>query len=172
MRRLCLVALTVLLLGSPFMRVGPAAAQTAPPPDALQAANELFALLSQDMLAQLVHQITAQVWPPIERQLTAKSVPADTIAELRKEFERIQREYLADVLKGAPEIYARHFTAQELRELLAFNKSPTGQKALHEMPQIMGEVTAMLIPRMQEVQVRTRDAFIKILKAHGIDLQI
>ena len=173
MRRLHLVAPIVLALAAAGLPALPVCAQTpaAPSPEAVQAAKDLFALLSKDMIAQLVHQVTAQVWPPIERQLAGKA-DAATIAELRKEFEGIQRENLSEVLQGAPEIYARHFTAAELRQLLEFNKSPLGQKAMHELPQIMGEVTAMLIPRMRDVQERTRDAFIKILRAHGIEIQI
>jgi uncharacterized protein len=173
MRRLHLVAPIVLALAAAGLPALPAGAQTpaAPSPEALQAAKDLFALLSKDMIAQLVHQVTAQVWPPIERQLAAKA-DAATIAELRNQFERIQRENIGDVLAGAPEIYARHFTAAELRQLLDFNRSPLGQKSLHEMPEIMGEVTAMLIPRMRDVQLRTRDAFIKTLQAHGIQIEL
>lgn len=173
MRRLHLVAPIMLALAGAGLPSLPVCAQspTAPSPEALQAAKDLFALLSKDMIAQLVHQVTAQVWPPIERQLSGKA-DAATIAELRNEFEGIQRQNLSEVLQGAPEIYARHFTASELRQLLEFNRSPLGQKAMHELPQIMGEVTAMLIPRMRDVQMRTRDAFIKILQAHGIQIEL
>lgn len=173
MRRLHLVAPIMLTLAAASLPALPLCAQTpaGPSPEAVQAAKDLFALLSKDMIAQLVTQVTAQVWPPIQRQLAGKA-DAATIAELRKEFESIQRENLSEVLQGAPEIYARHFTAAELRQLLEFNRSPLGQKAMHELPQIMGEVTAMLIPRMKDVQVRTRDAFIKILQAHGIQIDL
>ena len=173
MRRLHLVAPIALTLAAAGLPALPVCAQApaAPSPEALQAAKDLFALLSKDMVTQLVHQVTAQVWPPIERQLTGKA-DAATIAELRKEFEGIQRENLSEVLEGAPEIYARHFTAAELRQLIEFNRSPLGQKALHELPQIMGEVTAMLLPRMRDVQLRTRDAFIKILQAHGLQIDL
>jgi len=173
MRRLHLVVPIVLILTAAGLPSLPVCAQApaAPSPEALQVAKDLFALLSKDMIAQLVHQVTAQVWPPIERQLAGKA-DAATIAELRKEFEGIQRDNLSEVLQGGPEIYARHFTAAELRQLLEFNRSPLGQKALHELPQIMGEVTAILIPRMRDVQVRTRDAFIKILRARGIQIDL
>jgi hypothetical protein len=169
MRRVCFAALTALLLGTAGMPATPASAQTPPPspsPEAMQAANELFALLSKEMVSQLAEQITAQVWPLIQRELGGK-VDAPTLADLRKEFVRIQTENLADVLKDAPAVYARHFTVSELRDLIAFNRSPTGQKILHETPQIMGEVMATLIPRMQEVQQRTQEAFNKILRERG-----
>ena len=173
MRRLRFAAMTVLLLASAAMPAGSAFAQTppapapAPPsPEALAAANELFSLLSKDMISQLADQITAQVWPMVERELAGKG-DAPTMAELRKEFMRIQMENLADVLKDAPVVYARHFTVSELRDLITFNRSATGQKMLRESPQIMGEVMATLIPRMREIQQRTEEAFQKILRDRG-----
>ena len=70
-------------------------------------------------------------------------------------------------MKDAPAIYARHFTAAELRELIAFNRSATGQKALHEMPQVMSETIALIVPRMQDLQKQTKDGFDKILRERG-----
>ena len=81
-----------------------------PAAETLQAANELFAMLSKDMLAQMTSQTTAQVWPYVERELGGK-VDADGLAQLRAEFERIQLNNLSELMKDAPAIYARHFTA-------------------------------------------------------------
>ena len=64
-------------------------------------------------------------------------------------------------------IYARHFTVTELNELSAFYQTPVGSKALREMPQVMGEFTATLVPRLQEVQKEASAAFDKILREHG-----
>jgi uncharacterized protein len=70
-------------------------------------------------------------------------------------------------MKEAPPIYARHFTVDELHQLTAFYRTPTGAKALHEIPQVMGEFTALLVPRLQDVQRQTSEAFTRILKEHG-----
>jgi uncharacterized protein len=158
-----------LLLVVPTLWVAPLRAQAAGTSDALQAANELFSVLSGDLVKQMVDQVTAQVWPPLERQLRAKS-PAladDTLAALRLEFERIQNSNLADLFKEAPAIYARHFTAAELRDLTAFYRTPTGQKALRVLPQVMGEVLATIMPRLQQVQAQTLEAFKRVLRERG-----
>ena len=39
-------------------------------------------------------------------------------------------------------IYDKHFTHQEIKELLAFNQTPIGRKTLEVLPQIMSETTA------------------------------
>jgi uncharacterized protein len=152
-----------LVMGVP---VPSATAQTAPPADALAAAAELFTLLSPDMMQQLTAGLTQSFWPLIQGQLAGK-VDAAAQEQLKVEFERIQRDSLREVMKDAPAIYARHFTASELRELTAFYKTPLGQKSLKAMPQIMADSVQLIMPRMPEIQARTQTAFEKILRDRG-----
>jgi hypothetical protein len=149
-----------------------ALAQGEASPDSLKAANELMAIMSKDTVQQLVTGLTAQVWPTLERALRAKRSDIDqaTLTELRKEFERIQVQYMAGVMADAPAIYARHFSAQELRDMLAFYKTPTGQKALQVMPQLTAEVFQMVMQKMQGLQVQIMGAFNTVLRQRGIDL--
>ncbi len=104
------------------------AAQSAPAEEAIDAARDLLALMSNDMIAQLVGQVTTQMWPAIESRLRAYNETIDeaALAELRKELERIQVDYMMNIVKDGPAIYARHFTAHELREIIAFYRTPTG----------------------------------------------
>lgn len=140
--------------------------------DTLKAANELMAVMSKDTVQQMVTGMTAQVWPALERALRAKRSDIDqaTLTDLRKEFERIQVQYVSGVMADAPAIYARHFSAQELRDMLAFYKSPTGQKTLQVMPQLTTEVFQMVVERMQGLQVQIMGAFSAVLRQRGIDL--
>ncbi|HEY0568211.1 MAG TPA: DUF2059 domain-containing protein [Xanthobacteraceae bacterium] len=134
--------------------------------EALQVANELFALLSKDMLADLTNSMTAQMWPMVERQMRP-GLDAATLNELRSEFERIQKASLAEAMQSAAPIYARHFTAGELRDLINFYNSPTGQKSLRELPQVMSEILTGTMPRMQQLQVQASESFAKILRDRG-----
>ncbi len=140
--------------------------------DALKAANELMAVMSKDTVRQLVTGMTAQVWPALERALRTKRSDIDqaTLTELRTEFERIQVEYMTGVMAEAPAIYAKHFSAQELRDMLAFYKTPTGQKSLQVMPQLTSEVFAMVMQKMQGLQMQIMGAFTNVLRQRGIDL--
>jgi hypothetical protein len=163
--RVGVTALAV-LTGTWVWQPAPVRAQGAGSPEALAAARDLFSLMSKDMVVQMSRQLSAQMWPLIETELSGKA-DAETLAKLRGEFERIQIDNLLIVMKDAPAIYARHFTAAELRELIAFNRSATGQKALHEMPQVMSETIALIVPRMQDLQKQTKDGFDKILRERG-----
>jgi hypothetical protein len=161
-----IIALVLLLAGT-----GGYARADDPSPEALAAANELLAVLSPDMMKQLTGSITGSFWPVVEQKARAEKIDEATISELRAEFERIQVAFVTDAMKEAPPIYARHFTVDELHQLTAFYRTPTGTKALHEIPQVMGELTALLVPRLQDVQRETSEAFSKILRAHGYGKQ-
>ncbi|MGO9133728.1 MAG: DUF2059 domain-containing protein [Methylovirgula sp.] len=145
----------------------PVRAETPVTPESLQAAKELLAITSGDIMTQLTSQIGNAFWPSIVQRAKAQKIDDATIAELRAEFDKIQLAFVTEVMNEAPPIYARHFTVAELHELTAFYKSPTGAKALHELPQVMGEFTGLLVPRLQTLQQQTSDAFNKILRAHG-----
>ena len=54
----------------------------------------------------------------------------DVAAQLRKDYDGKKAELVYEVAL----IYAKHFTEQELKELVAFYKSPLGQKMLKEEP--------------------------------------
>jgi hypothetical protein len=61
---------------------------------------------------------------------------------------------LVDELYGeAVTLYARYFTPQEMDQLAAFYRTPTGQKTLNVMPQLTAEALKMgqrlVAPRMQ-----------------------
>ena len=143
-----------------------AQAQQSEQAEALQVANELFAVLSKDMLGELTNSMMTQMWPMVERQMRP-GLDQTTLAQLRSEFERIQKESLADAMKGAAPIYARHFTAGELRDLIGFYNSTTGQKSLRVLPQVMSEVLASMMPRMQQLQTEANEGFAKILRERG-----
>jgi uncharacterized protein len=163
MRTMRVVALVLLLCGAGMQ----ARAEDAPNPEALAAAKDLMGVISPDMLKQLSTTISATFWPVVEQRARADKIDDATIAELRAEFERIQVAFAGDAMKDAPPIYARHFTVAELKELTAFYQTPTGAKALREMPQVMGELTTQMVPRLQDLQRQTNEAFTKILKDHG-----
>jgi uncharacterized protein len=163
MRTLRIVALVLLLAGAG----GAARADDAPSPEAITAAKELLAVLSPDMMKQLTGSIAASFWPVVEQKARAEKIDEATIGELRTEFERIQLAFVSDAMKEAPPIYARHFTIDELHDLTAFYQTPAGAKALREIPQVMGEMTKLLVPRLQDVQRQTSEAFTKVLREHG-----
>jgi hypothetical protein len=160
MKRLLALALLFGCLASPLR------AQEAATSETLKAARDLAAIMSGGTMQQMTGAMTAQMWPAIEKHLGGK-VDAATLAELRTEFERTLSSFTVESMKDAPEIYAKYFSVQELRDMLAFYKSPTGVKALHVMPQVMADVTARMFPRLESFQRDLNARMIAIMQRHG-----
>ena len=146
--------------------VGPARAQDSASPEALQAAKKLAALMTGDTVTQVSHALTTQIWPTIERQFAPK-VDSATLAELRSEFERSVTEFSGETMKDAPAVYAKYFSVQELHDMLAFYRSPTGAKALKVMPQVLTDVSTQIQPRMQAFQRTLNERVAAVMQKHG-----
>jgi hypothetical protein len=162
MRRF-LIVLVVLLSAAPIA----ARAQGPGSPQAQEAAQDLLQIISGDMLSQMGRTMTAQVWPQLEAELGSKVDPA-ALAELRGEFEKILERFLVESMKDAPALYAKHFSAQELRDIAAFYKTPSGVKALQLLPTVTAEYFGTLMPRMESFQREIMTMTVQTLQKHGV----
>ncbi len=136
-------------------------------PAGLAAANELVGVMSGDFLNQLVTQMTNAVWPRIQSQAKSRRIDDATIAEMRKEFDRIQLATLTDVMKEAPPVYARFFTVDELHQLAAFYRTPVGEKALKVLPEVMGAFMSSVQWRLAAAQAEIDQALSRVVREHG-----
>jgi len=147
-----------------------AQAQQPPSPEALAAAREFVSITSSvGPISDYVGKAVAQSWPQVEMGLRSKNpkIDAETLAELRREFERILVGSLVmDMTDSAP-IYARYFTVQELRELSAFYRTPTGAKALTVIPGVDAEIQRHLAARQPQFTAMANQAITAILQRRG-----
>ena len=169
-RRLPFAAL--LMIGLVVMMPARGVTQSTPNSEALQAAKDLLAMQAPGMSSDLIAAASAQIWPTIELSLRTRNpnINAVTMDDLRREFDRLQSSYLSELMNEVPNIYARYFTADELREIIAFYRTPTGSKALTVMPRAMAEFVGREIPRMQARHQQVIQAFTAILRARGLSL--
>jgi hypothetical protein len=120
-----------------LMSAAPAPAQS---PDAVAAAKDLMVVMhSADnfkammpSIMQALKPAVVQGRPEVERDFDAL-VPA-LLGAMNSRLEE-----MIDKIAG---IYARNFTAAELREVAAFYRGPTGQKFVQRLPGIMQESLA------------------------------
>jgi uncharacterized protein len=85
--------------------------------------------------------------PDEEKRLSSEADEATDriLARIRAEFpKRVNFGELFD--RVGVEIYAKHFSEEEIKELIILYKSPTAQKLLRLLPQLAAEV----IPKVQE----------------------
>jgi hypothetical protein len=154
--------IAILLVALTF-GIGAARAQDA---EALQAANELASIISADAVNQISRELAAGFWPNVENSLKSK-VDDATLSELRADFDHRLVQFGAEAMKDAPATYAKYFTAQELRDITAFYRTPTGAKALQTMPKVMFEYLAGVRPKVQEFQQGVRTGVQEIMQRHG-----
>jgi hypothetical protein len=109
----------------------------APSPTAIAAAKELVSLKGGatmfDPLIPGVIESVKNTFAPTNPQLGQPL--NDVAAQLRKDYDSKRAELLNEVAK----IYARHFTEQELKDIVAFYKTPVGKKMIVEEPQALDE---------------------------------
>ncbi|WP_338847756.1 DUF2059 domain-containing protein [Massilia sp. W12] len=154
---------------------GAADAKPAPPPspEAEKAARELLAVMKyRDSTAASVRMLLQNL-PMALMQSTHQELGKGKLGDEQK------KAAMAKAEKDAPEaatkmgnallgdnkmwdgleketatVFARHFKADELRQLAAFYKTPIGVKALQAFPQAMGEASMLgqktIMPRLQQ----------------------
>ena len=129
LNRLALVG--ALALGCIVM-AGTACAQQAPSPGALAAAKELVALkggaaMFDPLIPGVIESVKNQ-FIPTNPQLTKPLT--DVAAVLHKEYAAKRSE----ILDLVSQIYAKHFTEAELKDIVAFYKTPAGKKMVAQEP--------------------------------------
>ena len=141
-----------------------------PSAEAVATAKELMALIASDIVGDLTSKVIAQTWPAVEQSVRRQypQIDAATSAELHTEFEKQISANVAESLNDAPSIYARYLTVQEMHDIEAFYRTPTGAKALKLMPQITGEMMGQFAPRMQGMMDRVNAAITAVLQKHGL----
>jgi hypothetical protein len=129
-----------------------------PSPAALASARELMEIkgiknLVEPVVVGVVQQTTGtilQTNPGLTKDLDEVS------AQLRSEYQP----RVAEMTNEIVQLYAQRFTEQELKDVVAFYKSPAGKKMLTEEPRILDATYARLqqwANRLQdEVMVRVR----------------
>src|SRR4051812_4085847 len=170
MRPLRILTVAVTLAAANCLPGAPRAQEQQPSPESMAAAQALFALLFTHGFATLNAQAVEAAWPGIESALRTQRPNIDpaTLADLRREFERIRLARLSEVVKDLPAIYARHLNAEDMRVLAAFYGTATGAKMLQAMPKVLPEAFASVLPRMQPMLAETQDSFLKLLRERGL----
>jgi uncharacterized protein len=125
------IVLTLMLLG------GSAVVAQTPSPDVAAAARELVVTVrAADQLKTMMPIIMQQLKPAIVQGRPQVEKDYDAIMPLILDRMAAHSNEFVDLVAA---IYARNFTAEEIREVTAFYRSPVGQKFLEKMPAVTQE---------------------------------
>jgi hypothetical protein len=122
------VALAVTLLA-----IAPSRADS-PSPETLAAARELVAAIkATDNFKAILPTLMQTMKPAIVQGRPAVEKDYDAILPMMMD---IATSHLSEVAELMAQVYARNFTVDELHDLQAFYRTPTGQKLTQVMPVI------------------------------------
>ena len=167
MKKIVLAVCTAIALATPV-----AFAQGTVDPAATAAVKELLETMKyRQMMAASFKQLQAQL-PQMMEQMAAGAIQGNaklSEADKKAALEKMHKEVPAaaeafsatfsdpklmdELVAETIPLYARHFTAPEIKQMAKFYKTPVGQKMMTTMPAIMGESMQIsqrvMMPRMQ-----------------------
>ena len=97
----------------------------------------------QAMISQMTKQMLASM-----QQAGGKAPPPDAETKMGKAV--MEALPYDDLSNWTVEIYAARFSTEEIKQLIAFYKTPVGKKAAKMIPEISGEVGKKLGPIMMQ----------------------
>jgi uncharacterized protein len=142
----------------------PAPAQS-PPPDALAAARELLVTMRMadqfkailPTIMQSMKPVIVQGRPEIERDF-------DAIVPTLLEGMNARLNELSDLTAA---VYANNFSADELRDITAFYRTPTGEKFLQKLPAVTQQSMALGQRFGQAVAADLQSRIVEELRKRG-----
>ena len=172
-------AFRAVLLGAALLvpAVAPPAAAQGTPPRAAAPADpatraEAVRLIEAMNMGSIMEQTIMALRPALVQQFQAagRATPQQAETAVTDLIVPALRAATPEMLSGIADIWARHFTPAEMRELRAFYDTPIGRKSLALTPQMTAETQTMvqgLLPRLlNDVIGKNRDA----LRQRGIQL--
>jgi hypothetical protein len=142
----------------------PARSQT-PSPDALAAARELIETMhAVDYLKSIVPAMMQALKPAIVQNRPQVERDYDAIAPLLLDGFNAR---MNELIEQIAVLYARNFTADELREVVAFYRRPTGQKFVQKLPAITQESMVLGQRFGQSIGNEIRARMIEELRKRG-----
>ena len=95
--------------------------------------------------------------PEVERELNALMPLMLELVDKRS----------AEMIEATASVYARHFTADEMRQLTAFYRQPVGQKLLEKLPAVTQEALIVGQKFGQAVATELQGRIVEELRKRG-----
>ena len=107
-----------------------------------------------DAMIKPMHQMIHEQYEKSKDKL-----PGDFEARMNKMIDESMKSFpWDDMLQTMVPIYQRHFTKGDIDYLVSFYSTPTGEKILRDMPEIIAESMQAMMPMMtKQIQVMTQN---------------
>ncbi|MDQ8728638.1 DUF2059 domain-containing protein [Bradyrhizobium sp. LHD-71] len=138
------------------------------PPGAIAAAKEILVLKNASSVYQGAVVSTIQ---NVKNSLLQSNINLQRdIEEISLKLARDLSGKESEIGEGMAAIYATHFSEQELKDLLAFYKSPLGKKSLEQEPKSIEASLNYMRNWGEDLALEVNEMFRQELKKRGKDL--
>ena len=152
-----------------LLSVVPAPAQ-APSPETMTAARDVVAVARMtDQFKQLMPILMQQFKPVVAQGRPAVEKDYDAVVP---QILNAMNERMTELSELMALVYARHFTAAELRDLSAFYRTPTGQKFISEQTAVAREGMLAGQQFAQAIGGDLQKRIVEELRKRGHDIKI
>lgn len=126
---------------------------------------------SREMMSQMVDAMLKPMHQMIHEQFEKDKakLPPDFETRMNKMLDESMKAFPWDeMLQSMIPVYQKHLTKGDVTAMVAFYSTPTGQKLLKEMPQMMAEAMQSWMPMMRKhmeaMQERVQEEIAQMLK--------
>jgi hypothetical protein len=158
---------SLLLIGALLFAAPQAYAQAAVNEAALAEARKMMAVIKAEaMVQQMASQMMGLMADALGKANPGKEaeIRAAVTDLILPEFSAAMPEMLDDMAR----LYTLHFTAEELRAVIAFYETPVGRKTIEKMPVLMQQAMIMGQAASQRIVQRIIEKNGDALRARGI----
>jgi hypothetical protein len=149
------------------LAVPPASGQT-PPAETLSAANELLEIMHyKEQFAAILPGVFKALKPSIVQGRAEVDLHYDSLTPIMLEGFQSRLSELSD---AAALVYARNFSREDLLALIAFYKTPAGQRMLQKLPVVTQELMVAGGKFGQSVSEDVRKKMIEELRKKGVNI--
>jgi hypothetical protein len=140
-----------------------------PAPEAVAVAEQIIEVTGAK--AHSLAMVDAMIPTAIDAiKKRAPDVPDEALTRFRAAFRQEVEKSLPEMMHAEARLYAIHFSAAELNELLAFYRTAVGQKMLVEQPKIFTEILPLAQVWGRTVGARAAEAAIESLRQEGVKI--
>jgi hypothetical protein len=137
-------------------------------PEQLQAAEDLVAATG---LASSILGVIPTLMGQINSTVT--TTRPELAGDMKKAFDALAPEfgtYPRDMVTGAARVYTAMMSPQEIKDALAFFRTPVGKKFIDAQPTIIGNVNPAIRAWQQQMSVKMMDRVREEMKKLGHDI--
>jgi hypothetical protein len=160
------------LLAAAWLVIGtPAVAQDATDPADVQLSAQLLDLAGvKPMLIHMLDQLAPNLTQLIQQANPGKEAQVEEV--MNRFVVPKMKNRLPEILEESAKIYARHFTSNEITQLIQFYQSPLGTKLVREQSLIVQEMTVVSSRWAQSVAAEAIREYADEFRKRGLQTPI